>query len=168
MNKVYLISGPCGCGKSTLAKEMAGLIDHSFLIVGDDLHGFFSEKDDVTWEETLKITWENISSITQNALRNHLNVIIDYVVEDELQQLINALVEFDYELKYMVLVPSESSIQNRITTRGDVELIERGLFLRKKLIETEINIPYLYDNSNKSIQEEIEDILHDPRFIYKV
>ncbi len=134
MNKIYLISGPCGCGKSTLSKELALTVDRSILIGGDKLHDLFSGKEDVAWGERLKITWENIISVTQNALRNQLNVIIDYVVEEELPQLLAGLTEYEFELRYMVLTTSEQNIRSRITTRGDVELIDRALFLRNMII----------------------------------
>ncbi|MDF2941755.1 MAG: family ATPase [Herbinix sp.] len=167
MNTIYLISGPCGCGKSTLSNELASIIDKSFLITGDELHNFFHGKDDIAWEDRLKITWQNIIAITQIALQNQLNIIIDYVVEEELPQLIEGLTGYDFELRYIVLVASEQTIKNRITARGDVELINRAFFLRTKLMNSEENIPYLYDNNDKVLKEETEDILNDTRFIYR-
>ncbi|MDF2544240.1 MAG: hypothetical protein K0S47_3958 [Herbinix sp.] len=165
MNYIYLISGACGCGKSTLSKELARKIDHSFLIGGDELHAFFSEKDDVPWLERLRITWENICSVTQNALRNHLNVIIDYVVEEELPLLQSYLEDNTYELRYLVILPSDEVIKARITTRGDIELIDRALFLRNKLSNIDSNIQHIYDNSEKSVEETIKAFLSEDRFI---
>jgi uncharacterized protein len=166
MNKIYLISGACGCGKSSLSKELASMIDKIFLIGGDELNEFFHEKEDVAWEDRLKITWENIIAIAQTALRNNLNIIIDYVVEEELPRLMEGLAEYEFELRYIVLVASEQHIRARIMARGDVDLIDRALFLRNKLMNVEVNIPYLYDNSDKEIKDEVYDFLNNSRFIY--
>lgn len=111
--------------------------------------------------------WENIILVTQNSLRNHLNVIIDYVVEDELPLLLEGLKEFEYELRYMVLVADEDNIRLRITKRGDVEQLARALFLNKKLGQEPLNQLFLYENSDKTVEEELEAIIHDERYLYR-
>ncbi len=166
MNSVYLITGACGCGKSTLSKKLMYELEHSILITGDELHGFFGDKREISWPERLRITWENIISVTQNSLRNRLNVIIDYVVEDELPLLLEGLKEFEYDLRYMVLDAGEESIRSRITKRGDVGQIERALFLREKLRKEHLNQPYLYDNSDKTVEDEMNAIMYDIRYRY--
>ncbi|WP_207953406.1 hypothetical protein [Paenibacillus agricola] len=37
-----------------------------------------------SWEERLSLTWENILALTRNFIHHNLNVIIDFVVEDDL------------------------------------------------------------------------------------
>jgi cytidylate kinase len=168
MNTVYLVSGPCGCGKTTLVRKLAIKINNSFHVSGDDLYRAFRWKEDIVWEERLRIVWENIVSLTRNALRNNLNVIIDEVVEDELPILIEGLAEFDFELRYILLTSTEQSIRARITERGDIDLVDRALFLRNKMISKEDNLPYIYDNSEKSPDEEVDDFLDNPRFLYNI
>lgn len=167
MNTVYLITGACGCGKSTLSKMLMKELDDTILITGDELHEFFGGKRDIAWVDRLRITWENIILVTQNSLRNHLNVIIDYVVEDELPLLLEGLKEFEYELRYMVLVADEDNIRLRITKRGDVEQLARALFLNKKLGQEPLNQLFLYENSDKTVEEELEAIIHDERYLYR-
>lgn len=165
MRKIYIISGPCGCGKSTLSKELVNRIPNSVLIEGDNLHNIFNEKDTVTWIERLSITWENIISVTRNCLKHKLDIVIDYVVEDELPMFILNIDDFEYELYYMVLTAEEETLRKRITNRGDICLIERSLFLRNKLMKDEMNQFHLYDNSNMTLDEEISAIINDKRFI---
>lgn len=165
MRKIYIISGPCGCGKSTLTKELANRIPYSVLIEGDNLNSIFNEKDEVPWLKRLSITWENIISVTRNCLKNNLDIVIDYVVEEELPMFISNIEDYEYELYYMVLTADEESIRKRITQRGDICLIERSLFLRDKLMKDEMNQFHLYDNSNKSLEEEITAALCDKRFL---
>lgn len=167
MNTVYLISGACGCGKSTLAKSLSKESERTFFIEGDILSGFFCDMGQAPWDERLRITWDNIISLTQNALRNRLNVIIDYVVEDELPRLLQGLKEFDYELRYIVLLADEGHIRARIETRGDVELIPRALFLREQLMHTQGNISYILDNTELNTEEVRKQFLAEPRFIYR-
>ena len=38
MNKIYLITGPAGVGKSTISKKIAEHLDKSVLIEGDDIY----------------------------------------------------------------------------------------------------------------------------------
>ena len=165
MRKIYIISGPCGCGKSTLAKELVNTLPNSVLIEGDNLHNIFNEKDEVAWLKRLSITWENIISVTRNCLKHNLDIVIDYVVEDELPLFISNLEDFEYELYYMVLTADEETIRNRITKRGDTYLIERSLFLRNKLMNDKMNQFHLYDNSNRTLDDEIKAILYDKRFL---
>lgn len=167
MRKIYIISGPCGCGKSTLAKELVNKLPNSVLIEGDNLHNIFNEKDEVEWLRRLSITWENIISVTRNCLKHNLDIVIDYVVEDELPLFISNLEDFEYELYYMVLTADEETIRKRITKRGDISLIERSIFLRNKLLNDEMNQFHHYDNSNKTLDEEITAILYDKRFLFE-
>ena len=40
MNKIYLITGPAGVGKSTISKLLAEKLERSVLIEGDDVYHF--------------------------------------------------------------------------------------------------------------------------------
>lgn len=168
MNTVYLITGACGCGKSTLSKMLMKELRNTILITGDELHEIFGGKRDIEWLDRLRITWENIISVAQNSLRNQLNVIIDYVVEDELPLLLEGLKAFEYELRYMVLVTDEDNIRLRITKRGDVDMIDRALFLNKKLGNEPLNEMYLYDNTDRAIEEELDAIIHNEKYKYRM
>lgn len=177
MSNIYFISGPCGCGKSTLADAYAEHLvkvekrPRTYVIHGDDFHhgfvgmyeedAFCREEQDsnpLAWSQVLKFNWECILDVTGKALVRGLDVIIDYVVEDELPMLQKLAKEHDAKLYYVVLTASEETITKRIQTRGDNELIERALFLKKKLDSLPENQGHLYDNTGKIVAKEIAEI----------
>ncbi len=172
MPNIYFFSGPCGCGKTTLsnayAKHLVNALGKNqvYIIHGDDIRGGFVDSDNsdkysmgkLSWEEILDFNWECILQMTENALKRGLDVIIDYVIEDELP-LVKAVCEkYSAELYYVVLTASEESITERIKARGDAWMIERALFLKNKLECTKDNIGHLFDNSNMTVEEEISRI----------
>ena len=177
MSNIYFFSGPCGCGKSTLANAYAKhLVNHKgqkqvYLIHGDDFHASFIETDEkdaffrdgqavdeLAWQDILKFNWECILSVAGKALERGLDVIIDYVVEEELPLLQELAEMYRAELYYVVLTASEKTIKERITQRGDVEMIERALFLKNKLEQMPENQGHLFDNTAKTVEQEIEEL----------
>ena len=129
MSNIYFISGPCGVGKSTLAgayaKHLAntGARKQAFVIHGDDFHAGFVEtdykdsfwkdglpSDFVEWEAILKFNWECIIDTAGKVLARGLDVVIDYVVEDELPLLQKLAGEHDAVLYYVVLTASAETI----------------------------------------------------------
>ena len=175
MSNIYFFSGSCGCGKSTLSEAYAKYLVNEcgkpqvYLIHGDDFHAGFIETDHkgsfwekgqasdlVLWEEILKFNWECLLMVAHKALERNLDVIIDYVVEDELPRLQALAKEFDAKLYYVVLTASEEAITERIRERGDVEMIERALFLKNKLDSLPENQGHLFDNTGKTVRQEVE------------
>ncbi len=102
--------------------------------------------------------WECMLDVAGKALARGLDVVIDYVVEDELPLLQKLAKEYDAKLHYLVLTASEEAITERLRTRGDDELIERALFLKKKLDNLPENQGHLYDNTGKTMAEEVTEI----------
>jgi cytidylate kinase len=74
---IYIVSGPCGVGKSTDSKELSRNLKHTALIAGDDIMSMIEEGYEMPWEEWLSITWKNILSLTRNFVQHDLNVVID-------------------------------------------------------------------------------------------
>ncbi len=104
------------------------------------------------------VLWECILDVVGKALVRGLDVVIDYVVEDELPLLKKLAKEYDAKLHYVVLTASEESITKRLQTRGDNDLIERALFLKNKLDRLPENQGHLYDNTGKTVAEEVAEI----------
>ncbi|MCR4586489.1 MAG: GNAT family N-acetyltransferase [Lachnospiraceae bacterium] len=177
MSNIYFISGPCGAGKSALADAFAkhltntGIRKQVYVIHGDDFHQGFVETDykdsfwkdglaadQIVWTEILKFNWECIIDTAEKVLERGLDVVIDYVVEEELPLLLKLAKEHKAKLYYIVLTASEDVIRQRIEERGDVEMVERALFLKKELEELPENQGHVYDNTGKSVQDEIADL----------
>ena len=58
-------------------------------------------------------------------------------------------------------------IERRIRMRGDVDLIDRALFLKKKLESMPENQGHLYDNTRKSPEDTVREIVLE-RYRYHV
>jgi len=160
---LYLLSGPCGVGKSTVSKEVAKRIPRSVLLVGDTLLDVYQGYE-APWEERLSLAWTNILSVTRNFIRHRWNVVLDFVVEDELEWFMHELEDMSVSLHYIVLVADEPTLIQRINHRGTPEITDRSLFLLDKLKKLETNSHFLYNTSGKSPTEITEDILSSNKF----
>lgn len=172
MRNIYIFSGPCGCGKSTLTNAYAEHLVRSakaeqvYVIHGDDFHKGFVEKrpletpgpDFLHWPDILRFNWDCILSVAGKALDRDLDVVIDYVVEDELPLLKQLAKQHDAKLFYVVLTASKAELRQRLIGRGSSELIERSFFLKRQLEHASENQGHLYCISGKTMEEEIRDL----------
>jgi predicted kinase len=159
---VYIISGPCGAGKSTIARELANQIAAGVLVEGDVIHAMLQRNVDLTWEERLALNWMNLLSLTRNFVQKKLNVVIDYVVEDELDWFVDQLSDMNVQIRYIVLTAEEEVLKNRLIGRGNPELIDRSMVLLYQLKTSIQNQPYLYDTSSMLTSEIVEELIHWP------
>ena len=129
MPKIIFISGACGSGKSTFADALARHLvrqDHRtvYVIHGDDFHGGFREpeekgdffvngqaSDQFLWENILRFNWDCIISTAQRALQDNLDVVIDYVIEDELPRVRELAEKNRVPLYYIVLTADAEEIE---------------------------------------------------------
>ena len=176
MPKIIFISGPCGSGKTTFADAYAKYLverNHKtvYVIHGDDFHRGFVEPEEkgdffvdgqasnqVLWEDILHFNWDCILATAKRALRGHLDVVIDYVIENELP-LVRKLAEKNKaSLYYIVLTADEYEIERRIRNRGDVDMIGRALFLKKELEAMPENQGHLLNNTGIKVEDVIREI----------
>ena len=179
MSRIYFISGPCGCGKTTFTDAYARHLvrqEHKtvYVIHGDDFHTGFIEPEDkgdffvdgqasdrVLWENILRFNWDCIIATAGRALREGLDVLIDYVIEDELPRVKALAAEHQAGLYYIVLTADTEELERRIRGRGDTDLVERALFLKKELEAMPENRGHLYNNTGKTPEDVIRDIVPD-------
>ena len=161
---IYIISGPLGVGKSTVSKSLADSMNQCALIEGDHLLHVYRGENEPPWEERLRLAWLNITAVTRNMLRHGLDVVIDFVVEDELQWFYDQLSDFDETLHYVVLYAEPETLVARLTQRGDAQYIQRSLFLRNKLMASPMNKPFLLDTEHKRPEELAKEIGNEARF----
>ncbi|WP_231597452.1 AAA family ATPase [Bacillus sp. SA1-12] len=156
---IYIISGPCGVGKSTVSKEVARMINRGVLIEGDLLNSMIVGDSELAWEERLEINWNNILSLTRNVILHHYNVVIDYVVETELEWFCQQVSDLNVQIKYVVLTANETQLIERLNKRGDSHLIERSLFLLNEFETSGLHRLYRLDTTGKEPLEVARDIL---------
>ena len=177
MRKIYFISGPCGSGKSTFTDEFSRHLvwqEHKtvYVIHGDDFHNGFVEPEDkgsffvngqasdqVLWEDILRFNWDCMISTAGRALRQGMDVVIDYIIEDELPRVKQLAAENHAELYYIVLTADAEELERRILSRGDADLVERALFLKKELEAMPENRGHLYNNTGKTTENMIDEIV---------
>ena len=162
MADVYLFSGPCGCGKTTLSEAFAHQHNRPlYLIHGDDYQAGFitpADTDGPAWADVLRFNWACILAAARIALSLGMDVVIDYVVEDELPQVAALAQEFGAKLHHIVLTADEAVLRDRLHQRGDAWLIERALFLKAKLDSLPENQGRLLDITGMSVQQALEQL----------
>lgn len=165
MANIYLFSGPCGCGKTTLSSVFAEHLGQPvYLIHGDDFQAGFitpADADGPAWPEILRFNWECILASTRSALALGVDVVIDYVVEDELPLMQALARDFGAALYYVVLTADAPTLQGRLKQRGDAWLTERALFLKAKLDALPENQGHLFDLTGLSIDEALARLQAD-------
>lgn len=168
MSDIFLISGPCGCGKTTLSNAFASSF-HSpvCLIHGDDFQNWLHTPDASSapeWTDVLRFNWRCILDVTRHALEMGVDVVIDYIVEDELPLLRELASTYGAELHYIVLTCSPDMLCERLQKRGDDWLIGRSLYLKEKLDSLPVNQGHLLPVTNLSTEEALSQLLqHDFR-----
>lgn len=157
MPSIWCISGPCGCGKTTLSAALTAQLSHQScgrqvcLLHGDDFHASLRGDERscaaLPWEEVLRFNWDCLLSCAGHALARGLDVVLDYIVEDELPRLRALAAAHGASLYYAVLTAPEDVLRQRLQQRGDAHLTERALFLRRKLTSMEENQGHILDHS---------------------
>lgn len=167
MNSIYFFSGPCGVGKSTASELFTGKLiscgRQVCLIHGDDFHASvflpeeqscFTEdgniRDPEAWDRIIGFNWRCLLDMTANALDAGMDVVIDYVLEQELPLVIQVAKSKGAALHYFLLTASESALTERITRRGDIDMIGRALFLKEKLEHLPESRGHLVDTTDRS------------------
>lgn len=181
MQQIYFLSGPCGIGKSTAAEALAHrLLSYGRAVclihgdnLGDCLHlpeefSPFTEdghiRDAALWNRILQFNWQSLLDMAANALDVGADVVIDYVIEEELP-LVSALAQKKgARLRYVVLTATREVILQRLTQRGDPETLGRSLFLKEKLERAEENRDHILDTTGLTIQQ-LLPLLADDRFL---
>lgn len=176
MQSVFVLSGPCGCGKTTVSAFLAKRIMQKkldtqvYILHGDDFHAGFAACGAypiTPWTEILRFNWACLLSVAQKALVAGMDVLIDYIVEDELPQLISLAQSCNAELRYAVLTASKDELTRRLTQRGCPQLISRSLFLLSKLGSVPEYQNHMLDVTAMS-PEEASVHLMDDRFLLEL
>ena len=162
MASIYLFSGPCGSGKTTLSTRFAEQLGTAIYVIhGDQFQAGFITPDQAdvpSWPDILRFNWACILAAARNALALGVDVVIDYIVEDELPLLQALARENSAALHYVVLTASEDVLRQRLIQRGDAWLVERAIFLKHKLENTPENQGHLLNVAGMTLDEEIHAV----------
>ena len=166
MNKLYIITGPAGVGKSTVSKLLASKLEKSVLIEGDDIYNQFVGGRISPWKENapIEIFWNNCIFLINNYLKNEYDVVFNYIID---QKKIKELKEIfkNYNIIFTVLLVDEETLIKRDKERPiDCQMGERSLVLLKSFIEEKYDEKNIMDTSNILIEDSVNIILSDERF----
>ena len=175
MNKIYIISGPGGVGKSTTSKKFAEEFSHSAYIEGDLINHMIVGGYLPPWEseELLSLTWKNIIDLSINFVQANKDVIIDYVAFPEevetFSQKISATVN-NVEIIYVVLWVDRDELLRRDALRSrEHQMGARCLELVDEFESKEIDKRFFYNITCIPLSD-LEDIFlnirENPSFKY--
>lgn len=164
---LFIITGPCGVGKSTISQKLAEQFDLSCHINVDLLYGMVISGYVKPWKDDgklMNLLWRNVCSLIKNFANENYTVILDYIVFPE--HLKYMIEELKLKVKYVVLTADKDTIRNRDLLRPADEVMgERAIELLEEFNAKGINHKYLIDTSFKTIEEIIDIITKDDRFI---
>ena len=167
MNRIFLITGPAGVGKSTISKLIAKNLSKSVLIEGDEIYHLVVGGYVSPWKEgnQLNLFWKNCKSIINNSLNEKFDVVFNYILSKE--QVLNIKQSFkDCEIKFVCLMVNEKTIVERDKLRPiDCQMGERSLILLNEMKEENFDKNYILDTSNLNELQTFEKIMNDKRFI---
>jgi 2-phosphoglycerate kinase len=167
---IYIISGTCGVGKSSVSYKLAEKYNLSAHINADNLYNMVVGGKVAPWKDNgtyKKLLWTNINSVVENFIVNDFVTVIDYVVFPEDLYFIKKLKDkYDLNIKYIVLMADENTLRFRDDSRTvENKMGDRVVELLKEFIEKNINEKFIINTSLKNIEEIVLEIINDDRFI---
>lgn len=177
MGDLYIITGPAGIGKSTISKAIATKSEKSALIEGDEIYHLVCGGYISAWQPDnhLEIFWQNCTDIIKNFLDAGYDVVFNYIInqsnlqklkETLLNNLENSLQEIS--IKFIVLLSDEATLASRDKQRlEDFQMKERSLILLEEMKNQNFNPNNILETSNLTVEETVEIILTEDRFLLK-
>jgi len=166
MNKLYVITGPAGVGKSTISIGIAERLNKSCLIEGDEVYHLVKGGYVSPWLEGnhLDLFWDNSLSLISNSLSKGYDVVFNYILDKEdIRTLKQRLPNVD--IKFVVLLVDKNTIVERDNLRDeDCRMGERSLILLQEMIDENFDVNNILDTSNLSVEETINIVMNDERF----
>ncbi|HSX42041.1 MAG TPA: AAA family ATPase [Candidatus Saccharimonadales bacterium] len=163
---IYIISGPTGAGKNTVAEEMAKLLDTAAIIDFDAVRSMFTKPHHTPWDgepgkHQNDLTIDLICSIAKTMLEDgRTPIILDVVDNDSAKQYHSKL---EGEVQIIQLLPSWEAINERNRIRAEAEgrirLTPEQLKMVFEAQQSFAHYDRLIDNSEQSPAETAQEIL---------
>jgi len=161
MNKLYLITGPAGVGKTTISNALAKRLDKSVLIEGDDIYHMVISSYVPAWKHGnhLDLFWKNVVSLIRNSLEKCYDVVFNYIIKKDDYLILKK--EFNkYDVIFKVLMVDEEELLGRDKLREkENRMNERCLILLKKFIEENFDEEFIIDSTNLNIENTVERVI---------
>lgn len=171
--KVYVISGPAGVGKTTTARKLVKHLERSAYLSGDEISHLPVNGRGKPWlcPDTLKLTWLNMLSLTENLLDARYDVVIDYVsFPSDLQWFAEQLATREVDIIFVVLLVDVHTLVHRDQSRTpEIRMGERCEILLKEFEEalsTERHVLYTHHDTLDQLDEVVSEIIGNPKYIY--
>ena len=161
MNKLYLITGPAGVGKSTISRKVAETLEKSVLIEGDEIYNFFVGGRIKPWFENAPIDlfWNNCIYLIKSYLENGYDVVFNYIIKPDMFKKLETIFK-DYNINFKVLLTDKETIVKRDKERPiDCQMGERSLILLQQFIDCNYDKKYILDTSNLTIDETVKKVM---------
>ena len=168
MPNLYIITGPAGVGKSTISKEIAKNKTKSALIEGDEIYYQVVGGYVQAWKEGnhLDAFWKVCINTINTYLEDGYDVVFNYIVTPTPLQIMKKEFE-NYSIKFVVLIVDETTLLSRDKERPeDCQMKDRCITLLNNFKNNNYNNQNILDTTNLSIDETVDIIENDNRFIF--
>ena len=170
--KLVLITGPCGVGKTALSEKLSKELSNTCTINGDSIYHMINTmdtpaKDFSQGADKLRITFKNSVNLINNFLENGMNVIFEYIIfPEDLNYIVSNIKYLDnVEIRFVLLCANEETIIKRNCLR-EKNNSERGIELIKIFENYNFDTKYVLKTDNSSLEELCKDVLTNDRLIY--
>lgn len=160
---VYLITGPPGAGKSTIARKLAETSKKGALIEVDDIRHMILGGYEKPWlkntesEQQKKLAIKNACDLANNFLTLGADVFIDDVITEKatFEQYCKQL---RTEPNMYLLLPSKEIVIQRDSQRTEAQVMgQRAIDLYEKFLSAREKLDWrIIDNSSMTIEETVK------------
>lgn len=161
MNKLYLITGPAGVGKSTISKALAQKLPKSVLIEGDDVYHLVLGGYVSPWKpgNHMELFWKNSISLIENSLKQGYDVVFNYIINKQQYEKIKENFK-NYKVIFKVLLVDEEELLRRDKLRDeDCRMNERCLILLNNFKEQKFDKSLIIDTTYLTVEETLNKII---------
>lgn len=166
MQRIIIITGPPGSGKSTISKKLAERVDKGVAINIDDIRKMVKAGYALPWLETSEsrdqrnLATKNICDIANNSIDMGFDVFIDDIILNK-KLIDNYKKSLHNKINFFLLLPSKETLFKRLKDRREDDVMfDRANKLHKSFSSIKNKFDWtIIDNSSLTIEETLNKIL---------